>query len=596
MGAYSRPMTDENPPPPPRQRLQVRLGKSGQGLVLLGLTSTILSVGLAMWLPKWLGQIIDELIAGQLGTQRVLVTLTGYFSLVVVSAMFSKVMRQSFSSLTPRVARHLRSDIYAKLTQMDEEQRAAHRIGDLMARMTSDVQSVSQIVAMGYMNLIRATLALGISFWVMFRENAQLASVMATALPIMIVLGFSLLQFIRARFTDVQEQFSKISTYCEESFLGARLIKMMGIESRRFERFHSMNERYIKKNLRLSQVEVPAWPLMHTGFVLSSIVLLLVGGKLIIRGELSLGVLIQFQQYLQVLQWPTLSLAWTLSLFFRGQASMKRLREVTGSTPLMSHGKENAVTSPTRTLSVQSVSLARNGRSLLSDVSIDLAAGKLVGLTGPTGSGKTLLAQLLVRRLDPDSGHVLLDGLPLPSYPQDVLPATIHLAAQEPFLFSDTLANNIRLGDPDADEAAFQEAVNISCLDRDFDQFPNGWDTVVGEKGVTLSGGQRQRVAIARAVLGRPPILILDDSLSAVDTETEALMLQRLLPLLRGKTSLLIGHRISSLQFCDRILVLEEGRITAQGTHAELRQREGSYYAELAERQRLETQLERMKL
>jgi ATP-binding cassette, subfamily B, multidrug efflux pump len=328
-------------------------------------------------------------------------------------------------------------------------------------------------------------------------------------------------------------------------------------------------------------------------FALSQILLLWIGGRQIVRGELTLGQFVQIQQNMVFLQWPMLALGWTTNLVQRGLASWKRIRLILDSTPDIRDGDQTdrSLAEARGDIEFLHVSLRRGERTLLRDLNLVIPEGQCLALTGPTGSGKTLLVSLIVRLLDASEGSVVLGGRDVRAYPLDVLRRGIGVAPQEPFLFSDTLANNLAFGLAEADAAEVIRAAEIARLRPDVDGFPQRFETLLGERGVTLSGGQRQRTAIGRALARRPRILILDDVFSAVDTQTEAAILDRLRPELRGRTSILISHRVSTLRTADRIIVLEAGRILQDGTHAELVQQPG-YYRELDEVQRLAARLE----
>jgi ATP-binding cassette subfamily B protein len=369
-----------------------------------------------------------------------------------------------------------------------------------------------------------------------------------------------------------------------------RILRGLGLERLRTQRFREENQVFIRKNLALSRVEIFAWPLIMTAFVLGNVILLWVAGKMVIRGEIELGMMVEFQQYLMILQWPTLSIAWALSLVLKGRASTQRLREVLEVVPRIT-APEDAGTAMPGPVRFEKVSLTLGGRKVLDDLSFEVSPTELIGITGPTGSGKTLLLQMLLRRHDPDTGKVLLNGKDLRSYSLESLYDWCRIAPQEPTLFSMSLEENLLMANPDAGEEMIQQALYVSALEQDLPELPDGMDTAIGERGVTLSGGQRQRCSIARALIANPPALLLDDSLSAVDTSTESRILERLIPSIRGRMGLLVSHRYAALRHCDRVIVLEEGRITEMGPPEVLLDQKGSF-AELEVRQRLQAELE----
>lgn len=577
----------------PNTRFRVRLGPAGVRLLVVTVVLTLIATLFALWLPRYLGEIVDALVEGEVSRERLLRMAGLYFAAALLGAVFSKTMRQLPMRLGPRISHLLRGDLYAHLLRLDDAQVRRHRTGDLMSRLSSDVNAVAEMIALGGHSVIRAGFTLGLAFWVMFHRSPPLALVMSALLPTMILIGFLLLHSIRKRHLAVQEQLGELTTYCQESFHGIRVVKGMGIEHLRADAFKGLNDEYIHRNMALSRVEVPAWPLMHAGFILGNVALLWFGGGQVIRGDLSLGMLVEFQQYLMVLQWPTLSLAWTLSLILRGRASLSRLRAVTDEEPDLADGEHTheEVDLSAGGLSFEHVSLDLEGHPILRDIDFSLHAGGLLGITGPTGAGKTMLLNLLLRRYDTNKGAVRLGGHDVRDIPAESLYHFLRLAPQEPVLFSMTLRENLLLAKPDAGEEELQNVMRLSALDEDVRELPDGLDTRVGERGVTLSGGQRQRCAIARALLGNPGLMILDDSLSAVDTATEAMILNRILPFLRQRTGIIVSHRYAALRQCDHVLVMREGRMEQFDTPNALLKVPG-FFAELEERQRLQAELE----
>ncbi len=559
------------------------------GSLLFAVAATVLG----LWLPRMLGSIVDDLVAGEMPI-RVLIKEAGmYFGLALVAAVFSKWMRQVPMRWAPRISHHVRVRLHRHLLSLDENQIHDQRVGELMSRLQSDVNAVAEMLAQGGHSLVRAMLTLGIAFTFMFQRSSALALVLSLLLPFLVVIGFVMMRSIRFRHLGVQEQLGVLTTYCQESFGGLRILRGLGLESLRLDRFRDLNQEFIHRNLALSRIEILAWPVIHVGFVIGNVLLLWVGGRQVIRGEIPLGMLVEFQQYLMILQWPSLSVAWTLSLILRGRASLGRLQEIMDATPqVVDDDKvENELPEGIGEIRLEHVSLQLEGRRVLHDISFTVQPGGMLGITGPTGSGKTLLLQLLLRRKNPESGRILINGRDVREVSLETLYRNCRIAPQEPVLFSMTLEENLLLADPDVSDDELQRALYLSALDQDLPQLPLGLQTRIGEKGVTLSGGQRQRCAIARALIANPSVLLMDDSLSAVDTSTEALILERLLPEVRGRTLLMVSHRYAALRHCDQVLVLREGRIVESGTPEELLELGGDF-ADLAKRQRLQAQLE----
>ena len=532
-----------------------------------GFFSVIAAIAATMYAPQVLGDIVDAMEQGTLDRSGLL-RMTGLLlGVSLLASLFSIFMRRILLGLAQRVEHDLRRDVFAHLTRMDHGFYQRERTGDIMTKMSSDLFSVKDMIGQGLLQGSRIVIGFPVAFGIMFSLDAGLALVVMAIIPVISIVFFILIRMIRSRYDEVQEQFSTISNFCQENFGGFRTVKGFGIEERMKDRFRALNETFIRLNMRLTRVEEPVWPFMVFMFSMGTLLLLLAGGRRVVEGSLSLGDFVKFNQYLVILHWPMLALGWTSNLFQRGIASWRRVRTIFDARPDIRDG-------------------------VLTDPRLHL----VLGITGPTGSGKTLLISLLCRLIDPAEGRITFGGHDIKAFPLSVLRQRIGLAPQEAFLFSDTLANNIAFGLETApDDGAREEkvlwAAGIAHLREDVERFPLKFGTMLGERGVTLSGGQRQRTAISRALALDPVVLILDDVFSAVDTQTEARILAGLLPVLRQRTAILVSHRVSTLKHCDRILVVEDGRITQDGSHAELAARPG-YYREQDEMQRLEARLE----
>ncbi|UCD52864.1 MAG: ABC transporter ATP-binding protein, partial [Phycisphaerales bacterium] len=386
---------------------------------------------------------------------------------------------------------------------------------------------------------------------------------------------------------------SDVSNFCQESFAGIRSIKGFAIEKRRMTLFESINKDLIRLHVRVQVARQGMWPLMAFWLSLGIVMILNLGGRQVINGERSLGTLVQFAQYLLYIQWPLLALSWVTSLLQRGRVSWQRIKEILEQEPAIkdSTQTDHGIKSLQGNIVVQDLSLDIGERRFLHQINLNITPGSPLGITGPTGSGKTLLVSLMARLLDPTEGSILIDGHDIKVIPLEVLRNHIGFAAQEPVLFSRTLEHNIGFGVEEPDNRLIDWAADIADLKKDILSFPDQFDTMVGERGVTLSGGQRQRTSISRALARHPEILILDDVLSAVDTQTEAAIMQKLKPIMRERTTLFVSHRVSTLRYADEIVVIENGRITQRGSHDELIAQPG-YYAELNTIQRIEREME----
>ncbi|HMO03812.1 MAG TPA: ABC transporter ATP-binding protein [Kiritimatiellia bacterium] len=583
-----------NEPTTPLYRYVLRYSRSA----VAGFFSVIAAIAATMYAPQVLGDIVDAMEQGTLDRSGLL-RMTGLLlGVSLLASLFSIFMRRILLGLAQRVEHDLRRDVFAHLTRMDHGFYQRERTGDIMTKMSSDLFSVKDMIGQGLLQGSRIVIGFPVAFGIMFSLDAGLALVVMAIIPVISIVFFILIRMIRSRYDEVQEQFSTISNFCQENFGGFRTVKGFGIEERMKDRFRALNETFIRLNMRLTRVEEPVWPFMVFMFSMGTLLLLLAGGRRVVEGSLSLGDFVKFNQYLVILHWPMLALGWTSNLFQRGIASWRRVRTIFDARPDI---RDGVLTDPRLHLvpgeiRMAGVRYAAGGRDLLRDIDLAVPAGQVLGITGPTGSGKTLLISLLCRLIDPAEGRITFGGHDIKAFPLSVLRQRIGLAPQEAFLFSDTLANNIAFGLETApDDGAREEkvlwAAGIAHLREDVERFPLKFGTMLGERGVTLSGGQRQRTAISRALALDPVVLILDDVFSAVDTQTEARILAGLLPVLRQRTAILVSHRVSTLKHCDRILVVEDGRITQDGSHAELAARPG-YYREQDEMQRLEARLE----
>ncbi len=516
------------------------------------------------------------------------------YSLLSASALiFSRYLRKSPMRLSHKVEYSLRNKIFAHLTHLDAGFYHQQRTGDLITRMSSDMNLVRDAIGQGLLQGIRTGTVLILASAVMLWTAPNLALLILGLYFPMSGLFFLVLRAMRKQQKVLQEQVSDVSSFCQESFAGIRCIKGFALEDRRIGLFKYINRDLIRLHMRVQAGRQSLWPFMAFWFCLSVMLILFVGGREVIRGERSLGTLVQFIQYLLYMQWPLLALSWIMSLMQRGKVSWLRIREIMEQQPQIRDNEQTdtSIAHLKGDLQFDHLNLDLNGRRLLEDIHLTVPAGQTLGITGPTGSGKTLLVSLVARIMEVSTGSLSIDGHDIQTIPLDVLRRHIGFASQEPILFSRSLSHNIGFGVPDPDEELIDWAADIAHLKGDVLGFTDQYETVLGERGVTLSGGQRQRTSISRAVARHPEILILDDVLSAVDTQTEAAIMQKLRPVMQARTTLFVSHRISTLRYADRIVVLEDGRITQVGTHDQLLQENG-YYAELHTQQQIQHEME----
>ena len=519
----------------------------------------------------------------------------GVYALAIVasaalSGLLSYAMRRLAVVASRQVEYDLRRDLLHHLLTLDRDFYHKHRVGDLMNRLNTDLSAVREMVGPGILMGSRLSFLVLLAFLSMYAVNARLAFYLTLILPGIFLAMRFLLRLIDRRYREAQEVFDRISTLAQEAFSGIRVVKGYALERRMVAWFQDLNRLYVEKSLALARVEGPLHALLGFLMGFAFLTVLWAGGAMVVRGELSVGELVQFNAYLAQLTWPILGLGWVMALYQRGLTSLRRLFELLDEKPAIRD--EDPLPLALEDLSgevrFEGVGLKRDGRWLLRGLTLTIPEGMTLGITGRTGSGKSLLAALVPRLLDPSEGRVYVGGHEARRIPLAVLRKGVGVAPQEPFLFSETILENIAFGLDEVDRERVEWAARLAGIHEEILAFPKGYETVLGERGITLSGGQRQRVALARALAKRPKILILDDALSAVDAETEARILQGLKTVLGKQTTLLISHRTAALRHADWIIVLDGGRIVEEGTHESLLQAGGLY----AEMDRLQKEVE----
>mgnify|MGYP003416725825 FL=1 len=519
----------------------------------------------------------------------------GVYALAIVasaalSGLLSYAMRRLAEVASRQVEYDLRRDLLHHLLTLDRDFYHKHRVGDLMNRLNTDLSAVREMVGPGILMGSRLSFLVLLAFLSMYAVNARLAFYLTLILPGIFLAMRFLLRLIDRRYREAQEVFDRISTLAQEAFSGIRVVKGYALERRMVAWFQDLNRLYVEKSLALARVEGPLHALLGFLMGFAFLTVLWAGGAMVVRGELSVGELVQFNAYLAQLTWPILGLGWVMALYQRGLTSLRRLFELLDEKPAIRD--EDPLPLALEDLSgevrFEGVGLKRDGRWLLRGLTLTIPEGMTLGITGRTGSGKSLLAALVPRLLDPSEGRVYVGGHEARRIPLAVLRKAVGVAPQEPFLFSETILENIAFGLDEVDRERVEWAARLAGIHEEILAFPKGYETVLGERGITLSGGQRQRVALARALAKRPKILILDDALSAVDAETEARILQGLKTVLGKQTTLLISHRTAALRHADWIIVLDGGRIVEEGTHESLLQAGGLY----AEMDRLQKEVE----
>lgn len=564
---------------------------------LWGMLAGIASVGVAALSPYFLRHAIDAIRAGE----AYLVWVWAIVGAAVASAIFSWANRQLLVVASRYIEHDLRMDLFQKALSLDSYFYSKNRIGDLMNKFTTDLGAVREMLGGGINMGSRLLMFVVFAVVSMYLVSVPLALALSVVFPVIFAVMYYVLRLIDQRYRESQESFDKISTRAQENFSGIRVVKGFALEERELRAFQALNKDYIAKSLALTRVDGPVRALMGLLMGFAALIVLWMGGGMVIRGEMTAGQFVQFNAYLMMLGWPIVGLGWTLTIFQRGSTSYKRLEEfwhepariADPPNALLLQGEKGVAENFVLRGEVkfEEVSLELGGHRVLEGITLTIPEGTTLGITGRTGSGKTLLVSLIPRLLDPTEGRVRVGGYDVKDLPLATLRRAIGMVPQEPFLFSDTLAENICFGLPEVDLERAEWAAKLAGVHDDIMGFPKGYQTSLGERGVTLSGGQRQRTALARALALRPPILILDDAMSAVDTETESRILSGLKSVLGQQTTLLIGHRTSTLQYADWIVVLDHGKIAEEGTH-EMLLATGGIYAELDRIQRLQAEVD----
>jgi ATP-binding cassette subfamily B protein len=556
--------------------------------ILIGLIALLIVDVLQLFIPRVIKYAIDDLTSGIISPVRLLLYGLEVLILALGIGGLRYVWRYFLLGAARRIEKALRDRLFIHLQTLSASYFSKTQVGDLMAHATNDVEAVRMAMSLGIVFLMD-TIILGvltIFFMIYIHPRLTLFAVLPMPIITLITLFFS--RTIHHRFEILQKTFASLTERVREAITGIRVIKAYALEERE-------REDYIRKNLSMTKIWGMFFPVILFFSNLSMAIVLYLGGELTIFQSISTGDFVAFMSYLGLLSWPMMALGWAINMIQRGGASMDRLNRIFVETPEISDSPGVIHSGPLKgRIDIRGLNFSpgNGGNPLLRDIRLTIMEGERMVLVGRTGSGKSILCNLVSRVLEPPKGYIFFDGIEIHEMPLEVLRRSIGYVPQDTFLFSDTIRENIAFGKLGATDKEVEEAARLAQIYDEVMEFPEGLNTVIGEKGITLSGGQRQRIAIARALLMDPPIFILDDALSSVDIQTEERILEGLEKVLKGKTSILITHRIAPLRRADRIIVLEEGRVAEMGDHKTLLSKRG-IYTELYWQRQLEEELEK---
>jgi ATP-binding cassette subfamily B protein len=561
---------------------------------LWGTLSCIATNAAAVQFPRVLGMAVDRLQTNLADHRLILIFAAMLVGISLTKGIFLYAQRWILIGISREIEFDIRNDLFRHLEKQDSGFFQRYRTGDVMARMTNDLNAVRMLLGPALMYSANTVFFTIFALYFLLHLSPWLTLVALAPMPLASIVVQYLGHRIHDRFERIQASFSEISSQAQENYSGARLIRAFAREESQIGLFEKLNRLYIARSLRLVQLMGMLWPTLEFILGVSMVITLLVGGHLVITHRISVGDFVEFNTYMILLIWPIIAVGWVVNLFQRGTASVQRIDELLQAEPAINDSLADLAIRPDAVLhgeiELRNLNFSYGETPVLRDVSLKIPAGSSLAIVGPTGSGKSTLVNLIPRLFEAADGSLLVDGRPVREYPLAVLRHNIGMVPQETFLFSDTIRENLTFGAPDASTEEMLQAAEAAHIRQEFEEFPNGFETMVGERGTTLSGGQKQRAAIARALLRRPAILILDDALASVDTYTE----ERILGGLRGYTSssttILISHRVSTVRNADQIAVLVDGRVMELGRHDELLERDG-YYASLYQKQQLEEEL-----
>jgi ATP-binding cassette subfamily B protein len=560
-----------------------------------GTLCVLLLNGIWVQFPQILQRALDYLKNGGRGVGQL-----GFYALLLVLIAASKGVFQFLTrwiviGISRDIEFDLRNDMFQHLERLCFPYYQRNRTGDIMARATNDLNAVRMLLGPAIMYSANTLVFTAGALAYMIRISPKLTVYTFLPLPVASIVIQYFGRQIHERFEKIQAMFSDISARAQENFSGARVIRAYVQEVAEIKQFEAANKEYIARSLPLARLMGLLWPTLELTLGLAVVLVLWLGGREVLMNRMTVGQFAAFLTYMVQLTWPVIALGWVINIFQRGTASLSRIDEILQEKPEIADDEAVGAAGPPEKefrgeIEFRDLNFSYGGTLVLRDVNLQIPEGSSLAIVGPTGSGKTTLVNLIPRVYDAAPDTVFIDGRPIREYPIEFLRRNIGFIPQETFLFSDTIGENIAFGKEDATEREIHQAAEAANIAADIEAFPEGYNTIVGERGLTLSGGQKQRTAIARAIIRNPRILILDDALSSVDTQTEDKILNHLREVMQGRTTIFISHRVSTVRNADRIAVLHGGRIVELGTHEELIARNG-YYTDLYNKQLLEEEL-----
>ncbi|MFD2568051.1 ABC transporter ATP-binding protein [Pseudotenacibaculum haliotis] len=567
--------------------------------LLIGIFITILSKILALQIPRIISESlngVEDYIKGKntdisVVQNELFWNILTIIGVAILAGFFTFLMRQTIIVTSRLIEFDLKNEIYQQYQKLSINFYKKNRTGDLMNRISEDVTKVRMYFGPAVMYTMNMLFLFIVGFTQMLKVDAKLTMYTLIPFPILSVSIFIISKIINKKSTIVQVYLSKLTTYNQEFFSGINVVKSYGIEPVVISNFDELADQSKQKNIDLSKVQALFFPLMILLIGISNLMVIYVGGQQYINGEIQIGVIAEFIIYVNMLTWPVAVVGWVTSIVQTAEASQKRINEFLQEVPEIQNHTTEAFNVKGK-VEFENVSITYDDTNIeaLKGISFTVDAGETIAILGKTGSGKSSIVNLVSRLYDTTDGEVKIDGSPIKKVNLDALRSEIGFVPQDPFLFSDTISNNIKFGKENATHEEIVDAAKKAVVHDNIIGFKDGYETILGERGVTLSGGQKQRVSIARAIIKTPKILIFDDCLSAVDTETEERILGNLEQVSKDKTTFIISHRVSSAKNADKIIILDEGKIIQQGTHNQLINQKG-YYKDLYEQQLLEKEM-----